>query len=96
MRLLDVFNTVYTGDEFNSHAIGYITEGKEKKSVELSDWNDANRILYLGEESFYYGHLSEFFKASIPENPWSFLMGMVPYSKLFLTIPLHLRSTITL
>ena len=58
MQLSDVFNTVYTGDEFNSHAIGYITEGKEKKSVELSDWNDANRILYLGEESFYYGHLS--------------------------------------
>lgn len=58
MKVSDVFNTVSKGDEFYSHAIGYIAEGKEKKPVELFDWNDANRILYLGEESFYYGHLS--------------------------------------
>ena len=50
MQLSDVLNTDCKKEEFNSHTIGYIADGKEIGPVELSDWNDANRILYLGEE----------------------------------------------
>lgn len=53
MLVTDVFNAVPKGNRFHSHAIGYISEGKELIPAELSDWNDANRILYLGEENYY-------------------------------------------
>lgn len=53
MQVKDVFNMVPKRSEFHSHALGYISEGKELIPAELSDWNDANRILYLGEENYY-------------------------------------------
>ena len=83
MLVTDVFNAVPKGNRFYSHAIGYISEGKELIPAELSDWNDANRILYLGEENYYSEEMTRkqscirMLQGLYLENCWSFLMEMV-------------------
>ena len=53
MQVMDVFNMVPKGSVFHSHAIGYISKWKKVVPAELSNWNDANRVLYLGGENYY-------------------------------------------